>query len=485
MKVFIGGIGTETNTFAPIPTGRETFDERSCFHGDATQHPASLFSEPLHVWRRMSEERQGQVVEGICAFAQPGGNTARAVYEDLRDELLRDLGAALPVDLVLLNMHGAMVADGYDDCEGDMLVHVRELVGAETIVGVELDLHCHITQTMLDHADAIVTYKEYPHIDAPERAGELFEICEAAWRGDAKPVMALYDCRMISMWRTPVEPVKSFVARLHELEGRDGVLSVSFGHGFPWGDVADVGAKMLVISDGDTAKAAALAEKLGQELWRMRDESVTEMASLEEAVERMAAVTNGPLVLADVADNAGGGAASDSTFLLRAVVDAGISGVLSGFYWDPVAVRFCKEAGEGGRLQLRIGGKCGPASGDPVDLEVEVVRIAEDVHQSFGSSKNAMGDAVWLRAANDLDLVLNTIRTQVFHPDAFTALGLDPAAKRSVIVKSTQHFYAGFAPLAEEVLYVAAAGAIAPDFADIPLSKRTTPYWPKVADPFI
>ena len=162
----------------------------------------------------------------------------------------------------------------------------------------------------------------------------------------------------------------------------------------------------------------------------------------------------------------------------------GVRDVASGLYWDPVAVRFCMEAGEGARLNLRIGGKCGPDSGDPVDLTVNVKRIATGADQTFGSARNRIGDAAWVRADSGLDLVLNTIRTQVFHPDAFTAVGLDPADKKIVVVKSTQHFHAGFAPIAAEILYVAAPGAIPPDFAAIPYTKLAKPYWPRVENPW-
>ena len=131
LKTFIACLGTETNTFSPLPTGYQTFQETMLYHGDATHHPVNLFSEPLHVWRQRIEEHQGEVIESLAAFAQPAGITVRAVYESLRDEILRDLEAALPVDMVLLVMHGAMVAEGYDDCEGDLLQRVRALVGTE------------------------------------------------------------------------------------------------------------------------------------------------------------------------------------------------------------------------------------------------------------------------------------------------------------------------------------------------------------------
>ena len=483
MKLFMACLGTETNTFSPIPTGEENFRETMLFRGDGSRRPGRFGSGPLKVWREAGEASQMQVAEGLCTFAQPAGITVRKVYEGFRQEILDDLKAAMPVDMVLLSMHGAMVADGYDDCEGDMLEKVRAVVGPDAAVGLELDLHCSVTPKMLANADAIVTFKEYPHIDADERASEVFAVCQGKLRGEAKPVMAVHDCRMISMWRTPVEPMKSFVARMQALEGKDGILSVSFAHGFPWGDVEDATAKVIVIADGDKAKAQRLADELGQEIWAMRYETAGQSLSMDEALDRALAAPKGPVVLADVADNAGGGAPSDSTFFLRRILEREISSVLTGLYWDPVAVRFCKEAGEGASFDLRIGGKCGPMSGDPVDLKVRVRKIVEDAVQTFANGQAQMGASVWL-SAGGVDLVLNSVRTQTFHPDAFEQFGIDLSAYKIVVVKSTQHFYAGFEPVAAEIHYVSAPGAIPPDFANIPFKKMKTPFWPRVEEPF-
>ena len=484
MKIFIACLGTETNTFSPIPTGLENFRETTLFHGDATQHAPDLFTAAMHVWRKSGQLDQAQVVESIAAFAQPAGITVRRVYEDLRDELLSDLQAALPVDMVLLSMHGAMVADGYDDCEGDLLARCRAVVGPDTVIGGELDLHCSITPTMCDAVDALVTFKEYPHIDPAERAEELYVICRDKHLGHANPVMAVHDCRMISTWRTPDEPMKTFVARMQELEGRDGILSVSLAHGFPWGDVPHATARMLVIADGDGAKAGDLAQQFGREIWDLRHETAPVMTPYQEALTRAAAAPAGPVVIADVADNAGGGAPSDSTFLLREILDRGLSDVLTGLYWDPMAIRHCREAGEGARLDLRVGGKCCRESGLPVDLSVTVQRIIDPAFQTFGKVRNGMGTAVWLKADNNLNLVLISTRTQTFNPDAFTQFGIDPSDFKIIVVKSSQHFYAGFAPLATEVIYASSPGTLNMDFATLPYEKLTTPYWPRLEDPF-
>jgi microcystin degradation protein MlrC len=485
MKVFIACLGTETNTFSPIPTGLANFEETMLYRGDATTHPPDLFTSPLHAWRKAAEAEGAEVVESIAAFAQPAGPTIRKVYEGLRDELLSDLKAALPVDMVLIAMHGAMVADGYDDCEGNLLSRCRELAGADAAVGGELDLHCSITSAMCEAADALVTFKEYPHIDPRERAEELYAVCRDKLAGKTKPVIAVHDLRMVNTWRTPVEPMKSFVARMQDLEGKDGILSISLAHGFPWGDVPDTCAKMVVIADGDVDKAAELAQTLGQEIWDMRHETAPVMTPFKKALTQAAAFNSGPVVMADVADNAGGGAPSDSTFIMHEILDRGLEDVVSGLYWDPVAVRFCQEAGEGAVMDLRIGGKCCAESGPPLDMTVTVMGIIEDARQTFGETSSSIGAAVWLQAANNVNLVINTVRGQTFNPDAFTQFGIDLSVMKIVVPKSSQHFFAGFSPIATEVLYASSPGALNTDFSAIAFTKLETPYWPNVEDPFL
>lgn len=487
MKLFIAALDTETNTFAPLPTGARAFAEGFVAHGDGTRQPENYCSAQLHVWRRRAEALGWTVAESLCAYAEPGGITARPVYEGFRDEILTDLRAARP-DVVLLALHGAMVADGYDDCEGNLLAAVRAAVGPDVPVGVELDLHCHLTPAMLQAATVILTYKEYPHTDIPERAEELFTLIGDAAAGRTRPVMAAYDCRMVGMFRPTAQPLRDFVDHLISQEGRDGILSLSLCHGFPWADVADVGAKVIAVADGDQDCAVAAARHYGEAFFAMRKEltpaCLTVDAALDVAQDLCAEKPGKPVVIADVADNPGGGAAGDSTFFLQAVRARGLTGVMLGYLWDPVAVRFCCEAGLGAQLDLRIGGKCGPASGSPVDMRVTVMGLADDVIQRFGEAPVSLGPSAWVRGER-IDLILCTLRTQTFHPEAMTALGLDPASLGIIIVKSMQHFHAGFAPMASAVLYATSPGALTQDFAAIPYRERSGAFWPRVDDPFI
>jgi microcystin degradation protein MlrC len=479
MKVFIAGLATETNSFSPIPTGRLAFED-AFVSRKATAEPANLFSAPCHEWRRMAEERGWEVTESLCAFAQPAGPTIRAAYEAYRDEILDDLRDAA-ADIVLLSMHGAMIAEGYDDCEGDLLRRAREIVGPDTVIGLEIDPHNHLTDDMMQSADLIVAYKEYPHTDSPDRARDLFRMAADTAEGKITPVMRDYDCRMIAMYHTSRAPMRAFVDDMMAREGEGGVLSLSLCHGFPWGDCPRVGTRMLAITDGDGA--GAIAQEFGERLWTLRDELQPGWPSIPDALERAQAATATPVVLADFADNAGGGAPADSTFVLQEVLKRGMRDVAIGIFWDPVLVRMCQDVGKGGRMKVRLGGKIDVTSGDPVDLDVVIRGIGDDFHQMMGETKMRMGAGVWLEA-DGVHLIVSDKRTQAFHPMAFTELGMDLGQMRTIVVKSSQHFYAGFAPIASEVIYIAGPGAITPDYANIPYTKRDGNYWPKVANPF-
>jgi microcystin degradation protein MlrC len=487
-KFFIASLATETNTFAAAPTGLGGFEEYGIFHGDASVRDPEGMGAFLRFLRGLIEADGNQVVESLCALAQPAGRTVGHVFESLRNLILDDLRAAMPVDAVQLLLHGAMAADGYDDCEGELMAQIRRIVGPGVPIGVELDLHCHFTALMQRSADAIIAFKEYPHIDAEPRARELYQLLKGVLAGRVRPVTAVHDCKMVGLWYTTREPMASFVRRMQAVEQQPGVLSVSLGHGFPWGDVPEAGAKLWVITDNDPALARALAEQLGGEFWQLRAATLSIPLGIDEALDVAAEVANEaakPVVLADIADNPGGGAAGDSTFILRRLVERQTANAVLGAIWDLGAVHICNSAGVGATLDLRIGGKCGPASGLPVDLRVTVRAIVPEHTQSALGVRERLGTCVWLEAALGLHIVLSSIRTQTYGADLFTGLGITLEDKDVIVVKSTQHFHAEYAPLARAVLYVTTPGAMSSDFAAIPYRLRSLDFWPRVANPHL
>jgi microcystin degradation protein MlrC len=477
MRVFSASLGTETNTFSPLPTGLDAFRETCYFPAGAHPPAMSFAAGPLWAARQRARERGWTVIEGVVAFATPAGITTRHAYETLRDELLADLRRALPVDVVVLGMHGAMVADGYDDCEGDLLARVREIVGPGVVIGGELDPHTHLSQAMVDAADLLIAFKEYPHTDIADRAFELVDLCAAAAEGRIHPVPAVFDCGMIAALHTSREPMRGFVDRVKSLEGRDGIVSVSPIHGFPWGDTPDMGTKVLVYANADRDRAAALAESLGRELIGFREAIRPAFVGIDAALDEALAAGSGTFVLADGADNTGGGAAGDSTFVLRRLLERGVRDAALGPLWDPTAVSIAFNAGEGARLPLRIGGKVSPLSGDPVDVEVTVKALRRELSMTgLSGAPTPLGDCALVQAGG-VEVLLNAKRQQAMGTDMFTQMGCDPATKRIVVVKSSQHFYASYSKIAAKVIYLDAPGALTNDLATLPWRKVHRPKW--------
>lgn len=478
MRVFSGGIATETNTFAPMPTGLASFKDRGYF--PAGKHPDhfNFFAGPLWAARLRGKEKGWQLAEGMIAAAQPSGITTRAAYETLRDELLGDLKAALPVDVVVLALHGAMVAEGYDDCEGDLLAHVRRIVGPVVVVGAELDPHNHLSRAMVEHADVLISYKEYPHTDVLERALELVDLCVAKAEGRVRPVPAVVDCEMITVLHTSRQPARGFIDRIQALEGKNGVLSISVTHGFAWGDVPDMGTKVLVYADGDSEAAAGLARQLADELIGMREQLSPRYPGIDESLDEALAFEGGPVVISDGSDNAGGGAASDSTFVLARMLERGITNAAIGPFWDPMAARIAGEAGEGAKLMLRIGGKVSRLSGEPLDLECVVRKVrAEHIQTGLSNTPTPMGLSVLVNC-NGIDILLCSVRNQAMGTDLFTDMDCDLAAKKIIVVKSSQHFHASYSKVARHVIYSAAPGSVTHDLKTLPYHRVHRPKWP-------
>ena len=480
MRIFTAILGTETNTFAPLPTGLAQFDPIEPTPGgppDETKHPFGMI---VRAARERALKDGHEVLVGRGGFATPGGVTTRHAYETLRDNLLADLKSALPIDLVALGVHGAMIADGYDDAEGDLIAHIRRIVGPDTIISVELDLHGHLTKAKVENADILVFFKEYPHVDIYERAVETVDLGIAAVEKRIRPVMSVFDCGLISVFHTSREPTRSFVDHMSALEGRDGVLSISLVHGFPWGDCPEMGTKVLVVTDNAKARGDALAKELGEAVIAMREKTLAKYLSADEAIDA-ARSSNGCVVVADSADNPGGGSAGDSTFILQRLIERDIDSAAVGPLWDPGVVELCFAAGPGARLPLRLGGKTSRASGVPLDVEAEVLACVPRAQMidTFGhgaSATSPLGDAVAIRVGG-IEIVVNQDRTQALG-DVFTPLGVDWRSKKVVIVKSSQHFYAAYAPSADQVLYAETRGSMTMDWSKLPYRKRPAGLWP-------
>lgn len=484
MKIFVATFGTESNTFATYPASMSDFRDGLWCEGDIANERPSPWSGPAALWLKEAEAIGWEVCEGLHAFAQPAGTVSRAVYEEIRDRILDDLRACGPVDAVLMFLHGAMVAEGYDDCEADFTKRVREIVGSETRIGIELDLHAHIDQQLLDVTDVIVFYKTYPHIDHNERAEDLFALMKRTLSGEIDPEMQLFDCKTMGLFpTTPEGPMKEFVADMERAEGKDGVLSLSLNHGFPWADVPMAGAKMLAVSDGDIELARTTAEKFGKYFYGIRKQAALTFTPMDEAIRIAAQKGEKPLLLADVSDQTGGGAPGDTCYMVRAFLDAGIDNATFGPIWDPAAIKICFQLGQGAKSRLRIGGKFEPMSGPPLDIDVEIKLLKRDSWQENDGLEDVfIGDVAVIKCAG-VEIVLTSLRTNVFSPSFFTGHGISLDDKQVIGVKNLYKHTDVFAPLVREQHYVATPGLCQPDLSKLDYKRLPRPMWPFESDP--
>lgn len=489
MRVFTASLATETNTFSPVPTDLLSF--KAAFYAGPGEHPdtPTLCSSPVPILRRRGRAEGFEVIEGTSCWAEPAGMIQRQTYEFLRETILTELKSALPVDGVVLGLHGAMVAQGYDDPEGDLLLRVRDMVGPDVTVAAEFDPHSHLTPLRVAQLDLLAAFLEFPHTDFEERGEHVVELALRTMKGEVRPVISTFDCRMISIYPTSREPMRGFVDRLKAMEGRDGVLSISVIHGFMAGDVPEMGTRIVVVTDDDRALGDSLAERLGRELYDLRGTTAMPILETEaglDSVRRACLRQAGkPVVLADVWDNPGGGVAGDATHLLRRILERGDFGRIAlATIWDPVAVAFCHAAGEGAEIDLRFGGKSGPHGGEPIDARVRVMRTEEAGWQGFRNSRVTLGRAaaISLVGANT-EVILITSRTQTYEPSIFSNMGVDYRSRDLLVVKSTNHFHAGFQPVASEIIYVASPTSYPTDPATTAYQKASLNLWPRVADP--
>ncbi len=477
MRIFTACFAHESSAFSPIPTSIENFRE-GLLHRPSRGELVPIRLQAIEcALTAKATERGYDVVESIGAAATPSGPTIRADFEALRDELLSDLRKAMPVDAVALFLHGAQLAEGYDDCEGEILRAVREIVGPEVPIGAEIDLHGNITEAMMAHATLIIACKEYPHTDFLERADELLDILEATVAGDTKPTAAYCKLPMMGLFHTTREPMRGLVDRLMEMEKEAGILSLSIAHGFFFADTPHVGAAVIAVTDNDMPRAEALCREIGSEFFALRDQVAAPTTSVADAFDEAAAHEDGLTIIADTADNAGGGAGSDSTHLLRELIDRKTENAALGMIWDPVAVDFAFTAGVGANLPLRIGGKVGRYSGDPVDAEVTVTALNPALSQISFGYEQPLGRAAAVRL-HGIDVVLSAAREQTHSPECFTGLGINPTTKRLLVLKSAQHFHAKFSPLADRIIYAVAPGVTSLDLTTFTYKNVPRPIWP-------
>ena len=473
MRIYVSGVQHESSSFSPIPTSFRSFEQSNWSAEESYDADGFGYGEAC----RLAVAANIEVAAGPFFSAEPSSPATAAAWREISEQILAGLCAALPVDMVMLCLHGAQMAEGADDCEGQLIAAARGIVGPDVALGVLLDLHANVTSTMCTHADLTVSCREYPHIDYAQRAWEMLPVLRDIAGGVVHPITRARRIPASGVFPTPDEPMRSFVARFRKAQTRPGVLMISVNHGFEGSDTPFTGASVVVTTDNDEPLADTTADEIAADFLATIVENPWSGLDVGEAIDEALRLPDGPVVIADRSDNAGAGAASDSTYILAALIEREVTHATLGMIWDPMAVRACHDAGIGARLPLRIGGKAGRLSGDPIDADVEVISVRTDAMQALfgqGEPREPLGKSAAIRIGG-IDVVLVSRRQQVFSPHCFTEHDIDLTRQHIVVVKSMQHFMGGFASIAAHIIRCDGPGSATLDMAKIPYRRISRP----------
>jgi microcystin degradation protein MlrC len=459
MRILVGGISHESNTFSNLLTGMAQFEaSRVVYDADIPRMYAGT-NTSVGGFLSAAAGLGVEPVYTVVAGANPSGPVLRETYERLKERILDGLRGPR-VDGVYLALHGAMVVRGLPDRdgEGDLLRSVREVVGPSVPIVATCDLHSLVTDAMLDHADAIVWFKTYPHVDMADRAVEAARLLARIVEGQARPVVAhrrLPMAAAVTRMRTAIEPMATVGRRMTEMEQSGQALTASFNHTFPYADVPYLGAGAIVYCDRDHDRAEQLAGELAEYVWARREMLWHEPTSVAEAVDRALRHDGAPVVISDGADNPGGGTAADGVEILRELLRRQVAPAAFGTVWDPGAVDLCWNAGVGEEIELRIGGKVDRLHGDPLDVRGTVERLGDGRFTYKGpmsrGAPGSLGRCAVLRVEG-VQVVLCSSRVQNFDPEIFRCVGVEPSEQKVVVVKSVVHFRAAYEPIASLVV---------------------------------
>lgn len=467
MRIAVGGIMHESNTFLPLRTGRRQFEE-----GSLTRGP-----ELVRVWQSAHHEMGGflggaarfgyDLLPTVMAWATPAG----PVEDSLLDEVIDEISAGCrreKIDGLLVSLHGAMVTGKHPSGDTEVLRRLRAALGPKLPIIAALDYHGNVTTEMAEHANALVGYQTYPHVDQRERGLLAAELMARAVKGEIRPVSAVAKPAMILNLLgqdTAREPMISLMNLARKVERRPGMLSVSIMAGFPYADVPAMGPSIIAVADGDKARAQAAADELAEAMWNVRNELFVPCPLPEEAVRLALASEQRPVVLVDLGDNVGGGSAGDGTVLLAELLKQKASDAVVVLF-APEAVQEAFRAGIGGAFVRQVGGAVDRLHGDPVNVR-GVVRSLHDGRwveteaRHGGRRHNDQGHTAVVEIDGSNLLVLNTLRTPPFSLGQLTSLGIDPKQARVLVVKAAVAYKAAYAPLQPRVIEVDTPGLTA------------------------
>ena len=429
--------------------------------------------------------RGGEPVPLLYASTCPGGMITSACYAQLKGELIERLRMSLPVDGVLLPLHGAAVAEDVHDVEGDLIAAVRELVGPVVPVVGTLDLHAHVTSDMVRGVDALLAWETYPHRDAFTTGERGARLLMDTLDGSCRPTMAVGKVPVITgaiLGSTEGDgPFAQVMRFAKSLEARGGVLSTSALLVHPVLDQADMGSGAIVVTDDDLPKAVAFARQTAEAYWSRRFDLEPEVCGPADAIVRGLAVEGGPVVLVETADCCGGGAAGDSVATLRALMEAEVDGMSLVPVVDPEGAEACHRAGVDSQVTLSIGHRLDPQWGEPISVTGTVERLSEGRFRYSGGIwsglEGNMGPSAVL-AVGEIQVLLSTHGTYDWADEQYRSMELDPSAAKFVVAKNPMNYRMAYGPVAKAVYILDTPGPTPATVRNVRYRKLERPYFP-------
>lgn len=487
-RVLIAGFKHETNTFSKLPTDLEAYRARGLYFGGEVRSAFEGTNTEIAGFLDASEKNGWEPVLSVVGDATPSGKVTRDAFDIITGNILKVIDDGRPPDAILLQLHGAMVAEHEEDGEGALLSLIRDKVGRNVPIGVTLDLHANVTERMGALADVIVSYRTYPHIDQFETATKCAALIARMMAGDIQPrVTVARGAQLdgVDHGRTTAPgPMRSILEMADRLAQDNGLLSVSINAGFPWADIADAGPSVIIVANRENDGAAAAAKTLSDEMWRTREKMTIDLVSAADAVRQARELgrVGAPFVIADYADNPGGGGYGDTTGLLRAMIESGVESAAMSALYDPESVAACREAGSGAEIELQLGGKLMPSLGAPVAAKGLVVGLYDGKFKLEGPMATGVAldlGPVAVFKTGGLEVVLASRRAQNFDRQYFKAFGIEPTQRSVLAVKSAQHFRADYAPIASGIGVVDEGGGITShNYQALDYHNVRRPIWP-------
>lgn len=484
MKLVIALMSHETNTFSPVPTPWERFADEASNFGEAAIQAYQGTNTPIAAYIDLARDVGAEIELPIAAEARPSGPVTAETYEFMSNAILEAVGRGC--DAVMLALHGAMVAETTADGEGTLLRRIRA-VAPEVPMCVTCDLHANVTQEMVDNCDALIGYKTYPHIDMYDVGHQIGRVLLDQLAGKAKPVMAWGNRPMLPhtlCMGHEFEPMKT-LQQMACATGREGALAASVFGGFPLADIEAAGLSTVVVADGDREAARAVVNRLLDAAWERREEFVYHGEPLAEAVARAKQLTDGPIILLDHADNCASGGTQDVMTVIAEVLRQELEDVAVAAIWDPEAVQEMTKAGVGAAVRLALGGKSDMPSlglkGAPLEVTGTVRHLSDGefiVRGPMATGRTVrMGPSAVLDTGK-VEIVVISRHTEPSDVGVFTSVGIDPSAKRYLLLKSRLHWRAAFGPLARQTVTCDGVGVTSSDYSLFQFRHLRRPIFP-------